>query len=813
MSILWQDVRYSIRMLRKSPGFLAVALAALALGIGANTAIFSVINAVLLRPLPYEDAGRLVEVRETDRKGSQFNVSYPNFRDHQREAAAFEEMAASCHLPGTITGIGSAERIGISYVSGNFFKTLRVRPVIGRSFTAADDTPAAPRTAMLSYAFWQSRFGGESGAIGRTVNLDGEINTIIGVLPAAFHFHRGGDVFAAIGPVRAALNFDIRADHTVSVIARLRPGARIEQAASQLATIARRLEAQYPAANAGIGTVVMPLRQMLAGDTRDRLLILFGAVGLVLLIACANVANLLLARSAVRRKEMAVRAAVGASRPRIIRQLLTESLVLAAGASALGILIATWALNALAVLLPWGFVPEDLRIDGSVLAFTSFVACLTGALFGLAPAVQASRVSLSEAMREGGRGSAGGGRSRLRRALVVIEVGVAMVLLVSAGLLVRSFWRLQQVNPGYRPESVVSMEVGWPYTDFRTFGRMPDFYKRLIERIEALPGVAVAGGTAFLPLTGGGIGLFSREGEVTEPGRSPQVLYNCATPGFFRAMGIPLRRGRLMNEADGQAPSFKTREEMARAWRNSVLPVVVNETMARRFWPGEDPIGRRFRWAGADGPLVQVIGVIGDVHQFGLASPPEPAFYMSAYQDARELTLVIRTSGEPGPMVAAVRKLVREADPNVPVHNVATLREIISNSVAPWRTNLLTIGSFAVLALVLAAVGVYGVVSYSVAQRTNEIGIRVALGASARNILWGVVAETGVMVFAGVVLGTVAAFGATRLLASMLFGVTATDVPSFAAVAVLLGAVALAASYVPARRAMRIDPIIALRSE
>ncbi len=808
---VWHDVRYAVRSFLRSPGFSVAAVLALALGIGANTAIFSVINTVLLRRLPYEAASRLVEIRETDRQGGPMNVSYPNFLDYSRQAGAFENIAASCRVPGTITGIVSAERVRVAYVSANFFETLRVRPLIGHDFTESDDTPASPRVALLSYAFWQSRFGGEAGAVGRTFRLDGELYTVAGVLPAWFHFHRPGDLFAAIGPVRAALNFDIRSDHTVSVIARLRPGADMRQAASQLATIARRLEAQYPASNAGVGTAVIPLREVLAGNARDRILVLFGAVGLVLLIACVNVAMMLLARSVARRKEIGIRVAMGAGRPRIIRQLLTESIVVSAAAGALGVLLAGGTVHGLSVLLPGGFVPEDLRIDPAVLGFTFLVACLTGVLFGLAPAVQASRVSLIDAIKEGGRAAAGSVRSKLRSALVVTEVGMALVLLAGAGLLLASFQRLMRVNPGYRADNVVTMKVGWPYTDLQTFGRMPDFYKRLIERVEAVPGVAAAGATAFVPLTGGNIGLFSREGEAAEPGGSPTVLYNSATPGFFRAMGIPLLRGRLISEADGRLPDFKTRGDMDRAWRNTLLVAVINETMARRFWPGADPIGKRFRWAGPDGPVTEVVGVCGDVRQFALASPPEPAFYMSAYQYLRELALVIRTGGDPEPLIGAVQKVVREADPNAPVHEVATLRQLMSGSIAPWRTNFLMIGSFAALALALAAIGIYGVVSYSVAQRTHEIGIRIALGASARRVLRDVGRDMGVLVLAGIGAGTAGALALTRVLASMLFGVTATDVPTFAAVVILLGLVALAAGYVPLRRAMRMDPIIALK--
>ncbi|HSB16882.1 MAG TPA: ABC transporter permease [Bryobacteraceae bacterium] len=818
ISTMTREIRYSLRTLIKSRGFTAAALLALALGIGANSAVFSLVNAVLLRPLPYEDPAGLVDISELDAERQGLPVDYLDFVEWRAQADAFKRMAFQATFTQTLTGAGLAENLPVGFVTADFFGTLGVRPILGRDFVASDDRKTAPPVAILSYRFWQNRFGGDRGVLGRTLRLGQRNFTIVGVLPSSFRYHRPGQVYVAFGPCLSQWGMDQRGNHNNAfVVARLKPGVSIERARAQMDTIARRLEAQFPL-NRGIGAAVRPLRELFAGGVRSQMLILLGAVAFVLLIACVNVANLMLVRSAARRKEIAVRAALGARRLRLIGQLLTESILLSMAAALLGLLLAEAAFDVLAKLLPWGFEAADVSIDWAVLAFTLSVGCSTGILFGIVPALQATDFSLSEALKESGRfGDAASARRKLRSALVIAQVAISMVLLAGAGLLARSFWRLVQVSPGFEVQHVLTMDVSWPYWEILGVAGAVDFHKRLCERVEALPGVRAVGGIWPLPLGTGGaaIPIYRAGKPVPAQGQCPVVAYHRATPGLFSALGIPLLRGRIFTAADGTPPRDQSPAQVEAAWRASTLAAVISESMARRFWPGEDPVGRRFRFGPPEfnGPWVQVLGVVGDIKGAGLDQPAEAEFYLSAYLDPNDLTLVVRSGGDPAALAAAVRTAIAELDRNVPVDNVRTMDKVLADGVSRRRTNMLLIGAFAMLALVLAAVGLYGVMAYLVAQRRHEIGVRIALGASGADVASAVVKEAGLLALAGVGLGTLGALALTRLLANLLFGLAATDPATFGAAAAVLLAVAVAASWAPARRAARVDPIVALRCQ
>ncbi len=816
--LLLHHARIAARTLLKSPGFTAVAVCALALGIGANTAMFSMVNTVLLRALPYRDADRLVEIWEKMPPDTGIPVAYPDYLDWRSANRVFEDMAISATFSDTLTGRGPAERIGIGYVSQEFLGLLGVQPALGRAFLPEDDRPNARRVVMLSHALWQSRFGGDAGVLGRSVAIGGAKYDVIGVLPASFRYHRGADVYVPFALCIESHHM-VRGNHNNTfVIARVKPGVSLEQARAQMDAIAKRLEREYPVNN-GIGAKVVPLRELLAGGARRRLLVLLGAVALVLLIACANVANLLLARSSARRKEMAIRTAVGASRAQIVTQLLSESLLLALAGGALGIAVAQAAFRVLTSLLPWGFEAADVRIDATVLAFTFAAACVAGIVFGLAPALHASSVSLSEAMKEGGRGAGQGrGRTRTRTALVVAEVAMAFVLLAGAGLLMRSLYGLLSVSPGYPAEHLLTMRINWPYSDPDTAFRLAAFHRRLTGRVRALPGVREAGGVSWLGLAGDGYSsasFYRADRPVPGPGKVPDAAYHAATPEYFRTMGIRLLKGRLFTEADGRIPEGMDVRRYRELFSKMRVVAVISETMARRFWPGEDPIGKTFHFGppGMNGPLVEIAGVVSDIKQNDLTVPSYPEFYISMYQWASEMTLVVRTHGDPMALAGAIRKTVAELDPNVPLTSVRSMETVIAESVAPRRMNVLLIGSFAALALVLATVGIYGVLSYAVTQRAHEIGIRMALGASRARVLGRVVCEAAGMALAGVGIGVLGGLALTRVIASMLFGVGAADPATFAAVGAILFATALVAGYIPARRATRVDPVIALRAE
>jgi putative ABC transport system permease protein len=803
----FQDLRYAGRMQLKNPGFTIVAVIALALGIGANTAIFSVVNSVLLRPLPYEDPDRLVMVWEDATKHGypRDTPTAANFVDWRNQNTVFEGMAAIADESFNLTGTGDPERLEGRLVSANLFPLLGVDPQIGRTFTAAEDQPGSNKVVLLSHALWQRRFGGDNSIVDKPINLNGESYTVVGVMPARFQFPSSDDqVWAPIAfTSEDAAN---RNRHYLQVLARLKSGTSLEQAQTEMHAIAARLQQQYPDSNTDLGAAVTSLHEHLVGDIKPALLILLGAVGLVLLIACANVANLLLARAAVRQKEIAVRVALGARRWRLIRQFLTESILLSTIGGVVGLAVAYGGL-----MLLRAFIPENISqtgqisIDLRVLGFTLLVSLITGLIFGLAPAVQAARFNQTETLKEGGRDSAtGSSGKRIRGLLVMSEVAVSLVLLIGAGLLINSFLRLRNVDPGFRADNLLTMRVVLPLPKYAEFERRSAFYTELVQRVQNLAGVKSAAVTTNLPLyrQGNSIGV-SIEGQAPlPPGQENIVVTRIISPGYFDTMSIPLLSGRQFTDQDIST---------------SPRVVVISETMARRYWPGQDAIGKRIGAGDIERPedWIQVVGVVKDVRQFDLTAEPRPQMYLPYRQwgffESRDL--VVKTEVDPASLAATVRRTVWEIDRDQPVSNIRTMDEILSESIARQRFSMLLLAIFAGVALILAAVGIYGVMSYSVAQRTHEIGIRMALGAQSGAVLKLAVGYGLKLVIAGVVIGLIAAFALTRVMSTLLFGVTATDPTTFTLISLLLVGVAAIASYIPARRATKVDPIIALRYE
>ena len=811
MNTLWQDVRYGLRMLTKSPGFTAIAVLALALGIGANTAIFSVVNALLLRPLPYQDPDRLVVLWETNPNLSSVflrthnEASPANFLDWQQQQTVFEQLAAFRWNDYNLTGSGDApEQLTGNPVTANMFDVLKVRPLIGRTFRPEESDPKSERVVMLSYRLWQRRFGGDPNIIGRSLTLNGNPHTVVGVMPADFEFP------AAFSELWTALRFandtpPARGAHFLYTRARLKPGVTLQQAQAELDTIAARLRQQYPDTNADRSVRLVSLHEDTIEFARTGRLSLLGAVGFVLLIACANVANLMLARATARHKEIAIRTALGASRWRVVRQLLTESVLLSLVVGGLGILLALWGVDLLLASVPKDFALfihgwNQIRLDRWVLAFTVAVSVGTGLLFGLVPALQASKTELNEALKEGGRTSAGHARRRFRGALVVLEVALALVLLVGAGLMLKSFMRLMDVRPGFDPHNVLTMYLSLPGARYEKPEQIISFYQQLIAHVAAQPGVEAAGVVNFLPMSGsGGTTAFIVEGRpAPKPGQYPEANSRVASPNYFKALRIPLVKGRVFTDGD--------RADTPRV-------ALINETMAREVFGGEDPLGKVLRTPDGQNPT-QIVGVVSDVKHFGLDDAAEPYLYVPHTQSpASGMALVVRTTNEPTTLAAVVRREVQALDKDQPVYDVKNMEQRLAERTSPARLTSFLMGVFAALALVLAAVGIYGVVAYSVAQRTHEIGIRMALGAERRDILLLVVRQGMVLVGVGLALGLGASFLLMRWLASKLFQVSATDPSTFAGVALLLAAIALVACLVPARRATKVDPLVALRYE
>ncbi|MEY2502490.1 MAG: putative transport system permease protein [Verrucomicrobiota bacterium] len=808
MDTLLQDIRYGVRMLFRSPGFTAVAIISLALGIGANTAVFSVVNAALLKTLPYRDPQSIVLVWGEDKAAgsSRGQVSATDVADYRARNHAFQEISVYSDFRPVLTGAGEPERIFGAQVGDGFFDVMQVKPLLGRFFTAEEQVDGKDYVAVLGYALWQKRFAGDPNIVGKTITLSARPYTVIGVLPANFHSLPRGLLPAPAEfyrPVAEQPNEKERASRHLRAIARLKPGVTLSHAQAEMDLIARQLRAEHPDSDANAGIHLVTLREDLVSPVRPALLMLLGAVVFLLLIACANVGNLLLARSITRYREVAIRAAVGASRSRLIRQFLTESLLLATAGGALGVFVAMWCTSAISVVGS-RVVPMlgTVEIDGGVLAFAFVVSMVTGVAFGSAPALRASRVNLNESLNDGGRTpGAGSTRSPLRSALVVTEVALALVLLIAAGLLIKTVVGLNSVNPGFNPQRLVTMNVWLPRAKYPKAEQWNAFYDRLVDRLQALPAVESAGLTSILPAGDN----FDRrtieiDGQPRPPSELPDVDNYFVTPNYVRTMGIPLVAGRLLGGQDtAEAP----------------LAVLVSETMAKKFWPNEYAVGKRLRFYNSDPtaerPWRTIAGVVGDVKQYGLDTSGGIALYVPQLQQPQStLTLVVRTRTEPAAMIETIRREVLGIDPEQAVFNVAAMNEILADSISLRRVSMFLLAGFAGLALLLAAIGIYGVLAQTVVQRTHEIGIRMALGAQAGDVLKLIVRQGMALTLIGIGAGLAGAFALTRLLASLLFGVGATDPMTFLWIPVLLAAVSFLACFIPARRAAKLDPIKAL---
>jgi predicted permease len=818
------DVRHGLRVLAKARGFTAVAVLSLAIGIGANTAIFSVTNGLILRPLPYPNADRIAILwqRSPGLNVPQDWFSIGQYLDIKTENTAFERVAAAIGASFNLTGEGRPERVDGVRVSSSFFPLFGARALRGRVFTADEDQPGRTLSVILTNGFWRRRFGADPNIVGKTLTLNGNTLTIIGVMAEDFSFNK--EVMPAVNGIqRADLLLPLplaasartnRGGEDYNVFAMLRRGVLVERAQREMDALAQRMKQQYPAnypPNGGLTISVVPLINQVVGDVRLALYVLLGAVGFVLLISCANVAGLLLSRAAVREKEMAIRTAVGADRSRIFGQLLTESVLLSLLGGLAGLLL---AFGGIAMIRRFGpaNVPRlnDIGIDGLVLAFTFVTSLVTGLVFGLAPAARASRVDPNAALKEGGRTSAGStglgwGQGRLRKTLITAEVALSLVLLIGAALLIRSYSRIVKANPGFDSRDVLSFRVSLPGFRYRTPEMVSQFYKQLEDAIKALPSVRYVGSNYQLPLSSVALAWepIGVEGYVPKATGEDLIIASSGyvSADYFRAMGMPLLKGRYFNAHDN---------------RQSPEVAIVDDKLATRFWPHEDPLGQRIR-QGRDGPWRTVVGVVGDTREYEVnAEPPITAFFPVEQYGIGSRFMVVRT--QPGAvdeptLMAAINRVIRTLDPELPTYDVSTMDARLHDSLARRRLSMVLLGAFAMFALILAAIGIYGVIAYWVDQRTREIGIRMALGADARRILGLVGREFGVMILSGVAVGLAGAFALTRLMNSLLFGVSATDVTTFAVIPVVLAAIALAATFVPARRAARVEPIVAVRAE
>jgi putative ABC transport system permease protein len=809
---LWQDLRFGARMLLKQPGFTLIAALTLALGIGANTAIFSIVNAVLISPLPYRDSDRLMQFWETNplKNWTQVTVAPANLFDWEKQSQSFTEFAAywgSDKKGPSLSGVelntsNGPQRLRGLFVTGNIFSVLGADAFIGRTLREEETVQGKSAVVVLSYNLWQRQFGGDPKIVGQKILLNGVSREVVGVMPPDFYFpSKEADLWFPMGWDREQ-TAQLRSPHFLRVIGRLKSSVTIEQARAEMKLIAARLEAQYPDTNTQMGVGLGPLKEWIVGDVQLPLVVLLVTVACVLLIACVNVANLLLVRAAARAREIAIRSALGAGQWRIVRQLLTESLVLAVVGSALGLVLALWFKDTL-VAFSSGDIPrlEEARLDWRVLGFTLAATLLTTLLTGLMPALQNARPRLAAMLKEGGQKGASGQGRRARHALVVAEIALAVVLVVGAGLMVRSFLRLQNVNPGFDPNNILTLRLTLPEARYKEDSQTRAFFEQAEQRVRSLPGVTAVGSTARLPLKG-----YRWTSEMTIEGHSPEdyardVRHEEMTPGYFRAIGLPLVQGRFFNESD-QAKSQPV--------------VIVNAALVRRYFPGEDPIGKRIKFSE---PTEQaawqtIIGVVGDGKQDSLRAEVKPEIYQSHLQRAQDnMTLVVRAVTDPQTLISAVREQIRALDPNLPIYDIKTMQAVMDESVARERFIALLLIVFAALALALAAIGIYGVMSYSVAQRTQEIGIRLALGAQRRDVLLLVLSQGMKMTLGGVTLGLLAALGLTRLLAGLLYSVSTTDPTTFVVITALLTAVALLACFVPAWRATQVDPLIALGCE
>ncbi len=808
MRTLWQDLRYGARMLTKNPGFTLIAVITLALGIGANAAIFSVVNAVLLRPLPFKDPGRLVWVWGTVPKFGQANHSPVEFLAYQAQQTSFTEMAAYRNMPFTVTGGAGPEYVQGMIVSPNYFSLLGVPAARGRVFQPEDVRQGAPRLAVVSYGLWQKRYGGDPSLIGRSLTINGESATVIGVMPPNFQLNLSMDLWLSPSQMAPDYQMNYRGDtlamrenHYLRVMGRLKPGATVQQAQADLNAVAARLEQQYPD-QAGHGARVVSLQELAVSDVRLTLLTLFGAVGLVLLIACANVTNLSLARATARYREIAIRAAVGARRFSLIRQLLTESVLLSLAGGLAGWLLASWGVELLLSLSPEGALRlQEARLDTTVFLFTLSVSMAAGVVSGLAPALAASKTDLVSTIKDGARGARTGvGRNRLRQGLVVAEVALALVVLIGAGLLVGSFARLTAVKPGFDPNNLMTMWIALTGERYGTVTANTRFIKELTASLEALPGARGVAISDDFPIQGTDTRDYPEiEGRGAAPEDRTLVGHHAINPRYFEAMRVPLVKGRAFTERDdASAPPV----------------VIINEAMANRVWPNEEALGKRIRFGGPGEPWIEVVGVVANVKHDGLHLADSPHCYSPHLQQPWPfLAIAVRSQTDQAALLASVRQAVRKIDPNLPLVQPLTMEDRMERVLATRRLTLALFSLFAVVALSLAAIGLYGVMSYGVAQRTHELGIRIALGATSRDALKSVIGQGMKLVALGLALGLGVALIGSRLMSHLLFGVSARDPLTFVVIAFLLTLVALLACWIPARRATKVDPMVALRNE
>ena len=813
-SVVWlnqllADIRFGLRMLRKNPGFTAVAVLTLALGIGANAAVFSVVYAVLLRPLPYKDPSSLIVLNETTPMVGTVSVSYPNFLDWRNQSHTFSEMAAVRGVGFNLAGVTQPENISGDAVSPNFLSMIGVRPFLGRDFDASEEKAGTPPVILLSYSLWQSHFGGDPNIVGRTIKLDDRSFTIVGVLPSNYRSLDKTDVMLPIGVWATDNSEDAKERGSrgdLGVIGRLATGVSLTKARAEMEGIAARLATEYPASNDRFGVALQPIRDAFVSDIRPAILVLFGAVMFVLLIACANVANLFLVRGASRTKEVALRIALGASRGRIISQMLTESFVLAVLGGVLGLALAVAGIGGMSRLIPADMLSgATVNLNGAVLLFAACVVALASFIFGLAPALHSTKPDVQSELKEGGRsGSAGAGQNQLRAALATAEISLALILLVGAGLMMKSLYRLLAVDPGFRPDRVLKLEMDLRTQQYSKDPAVLNFWQQVLEKVRVLPGVEAAAVGTAVPLTDShGRADVTMEGMTAPaPGNYPHPDVHIISPGFVETLGIPLLRGRTFTDADHE---------------KAPLVGMINVMTAKRFFPKEDPIGKRFMFGhpSTDPPKwYTIVGVVGDTRLYGLANPARLEVYVPFRQNPRSyMALVIKSGADPAALTSAIREAVQSIDKDQPLFAISTMKELVSNSVATRRMTLVLLGLFSGLALVLGAIGIYGVISYSVAQRTHEIGIRMALGAPRRDVFRLVVGQGLKLAGIGITIGIAGALGLARLMSSLLYGISATDFETFAGVSILLALVALLACFIPAQRAMRVDPTVALRYE
>jgi putative ABC transport system permease protein len=811
MNSIIKDIRFALRGLLKHPAFTAIAVVTLALGIGGSTSIFTVVDAALLRGLPYRSPDRLYHLWEKtpQERFSKREFSYPDYQDYQQNNV-FEGLAAYTGGGALMSGFGETENIGAPRVNADFFKVLGVDPILGRTFEAGEDLPGGRRVTVLTYGLWQRRFGGDPNVIGRGVTINGEGYEIIGVLPASFQFAlRNNDLFLPYQPTENQRTR--RFMHGTNLIGRLKPGLSASDAQSDLKLIGSRIEQEHNQSHAGTSPYVVPLQEEIVGNVRPILLVLLAAVGFVLLIACANVASLLLTRSLSRQKEVAIRSALGASRWRVVRQLLTESVLLSLVGGAAGLLIAYWGVPALVAAIPqqqliaMPFLKE-LQLDSGILAFSFGLSLITGLVFGLAPALQSSRLDLNEVLKEGGRHASAGANHRLRSAMVVTEIALAVVLLVGAGLMMKSLFRLLQTNVGFNSENVMTMSVVLPPAKYTQINQLVSFNDQLRERVQSLPGVTGAGTVNILPLNAGNTTRFYIDGDPPpQPGKETEANIRTVSDDYFKALGVPLLAGRWFDARDtatgpGPAPG----------------PVIIGKTIADRMFGGRDPVGMRIRYSSSQGDPDTIVGVVGDIKITGLDEAVKPVIYYPYRRfPSTFANLVARTNNDPNALANSIRTEIRNLEPEAAILNVRTMEEMITQTPASFmrRFPALLISIFAGVALLLASIGIYGVVSYSVSQQTHYIGVRMALGAKPSDILKMVLKQGLVLALLGLGIGVLAALGLMHLLRTMLFEVSTTDVGTFGIVTGVLFFVALLACFLPARRATKVDPLVALRYE